>query len=139
MSTNQVINAFDLLGQGAEAPEAVRLAHGSAPALEIAWGEFRQSLWSSLRAALAWMPKRSLSNSFSGSLVEPGFPSRALVAAALWHLVFLVMPSPRQKRTPSITLSSPGRVPSRTCRFSPRTPARQNPLRAANPLNPSLP
>jgi protein TonB len=103
MSTNQVINAFDLLGQGAEAPEAVRLAHGSAPALEIAWGEFRQSLWSSLRAALAWMPKRSLSNSFSGSLVEPGFPSRALIAAALWHLVFLVMPFPRLSVTPPKT------------------------------------
>jgi TonB family protein len=97
------IDAFDLLGQGAEASEPVRLARGSAPALEIAWGNFRQSFWSSFRASLAWMPGRSPSNFFSGSLVEPGFPRRALIAAALWHLVFLVMPFPRLSVAPPKT------------------------------------
>lgn len=101
------INAFDLLGQAVPAnaapPAALPLACGKAPTLAVGWGDFRQSLWSSFRASLAWTPKRSLSNFFSNSLVEPGFPSRAVVAAALWHLVFLVMPFPRLSIAPPKT------------------------------------
>ena len=103
MSANQVINAFDLLGQTAPPAASLpplRLARGSAPALQIAWGDFRHSLWSSLRASLAWVPKRSIPHFFRSSWVEPGFPTRAVIAAALWHLVFLVMPFPRNFDAP---------------------------------------
>lgn len=106
MSANQVINAFDLLGQTAPPAASLpplRLARGSAPTLQISWGDFRQSLWSSVRASLAWVPKRSVPNFFRGSWVEPGFPSRAVIAAALWHLVFLVMPFPRVSVAPPKT------------------------------------
>jgi TonB family protein len=98
MSLNQVQNAFDLLGQ-AHAPLSSRHLPGSSePQLHVRWGDFRQSLWSSLRALFSGPRSakelRSL-GFFRDSWVERRIPVRAVVAAALWHVLLFVMPFPQ--------------------------------------------
>jgi TonB family protein len=98
MSTSQVINAFDLLGQGNEAPPpAVQLPGPGEPQLEVGWGAFRQSFSSSVFAALsrsAESRKFLTTSFFKDAWVERKFPRRALAAAALWHLVLIALPTP---------------------------------------------
>jgi TonB family protein len=97
MAANQVINAFDLLGQ-AEAPRNfARLPGGQEPKLSVGWGEFRQSLTSSLGVLVGGpiAPRKFLGGGFfKDCWVERRAPRRAVVAACLWHLVFLAMPFP---------------------------------------------
>jgi TonB family protein len=99
MSLNQASNAFDILGQAAKSIAPVHSTaglHDGSPKLDVAWGDFRQSLWSSVRALFA---RTSVSkdfwdsNYFRDCWVERRIPKRAVLAAALWHVVFLVMPS----------------------------------------------
>ncbi len=97
---SQVGRALDLLGQQATKPAAssVRLETGEGPKLDVAWGSFHQGIFSSIAAVLTWtrIPKNFLNGSFFKECwVERRIPRRALVAAALWHIVFIVMPSPR--------------------------------------------
>ena len=96
MST-QAVKALDLLGQGNAAPPVVHLRGSSEPQLEISWGEFRQSFSSSLWGALSRSKesRKFLSASFfKDAWIERKFPRRAVAAAALWHLVLVVMPTP---------------------------------------------
>jgi TonB family protein len=97
MATNQVINAFDLLGQ-AEAPqEFTRLPNGPEPKLSVAWGEFRQSLGSSVALLVGGpiAPRKFLSGGFfKDCWVDRRIPRRAVIAACLWHLAFLILPFP---------------------------------------------
>jgi TonB family protein len=99
MSLNHIADAFNLLGQQAVEPAApVRLETGGDPRLEVAWGSFHQGIGSSISAVLTWtrVPKNFLDRSFfKDCWVEGRIPRRALVAAALWHFVFIVMPSPK--------------------------------------------
>ncbi len=97
MSAIQASNAFDLLGQGDAAPAPVHLPGAREPQFEIGWGAFRQSFSSSLSGAFqrSVESRKFLSKSFfKDAWVEKRFPRRAVAAAALWHLVFLVMPKP---------------------------------------------
>ena len=98
MSTSQAINAFDLLGQGNEAPPpAVHLPGPGDPQLEVSWGTFRQSFSSSVFAALsrsAESRKFLTASFFKDAWVERKFPRRAVAAAALWHLVLIALPTP---------------------------------------------
>jgi TonB family protein len=97
MSSNQVINAFDLLGQAEVPQDFVRLDGAQEPQLHVGWGEFRQSLASSVRALVGGpsAPRRFRSGGyFKDCWVERRIPRRAVVAACLWHFVFLVMPFP---------------------------------------------
>jgi hypothetical protein len=97
MSASQVSNAFDLLGQANTAPLPVHLRGAMEPQFEISWGDFRQSFRSSLAGALtnSAESRRFLSKSFfKDAWIEKRFPRRAVAAAALWHLVFLLMPKP---------------------------------------------
>jgi len=97
MSTLQASNAFDLLGQAAAAPAPVRLPGAVEPQFEISWGAFRQSFFSSLSGALqrSVESRKFLTASFfKDAWVEKRFPRRAVAAAALWHLVFIVLPKP---------------------------------------------
>jgi TonB family protein len=91
-------SAFDLLGQ-AEAPVApVRLQEGIEPKLDVAWGSFHQGIGSSLSAVFrrSNVSKNFLAGGFfKDSWVERRIPRRALIAAALWHSVFLLMPFPQ--------------------------------------------
>src|SRR5215467_4084533 len=96
MSERQT-NPFDLLGQANANPPALHLRGAGEPQLEISWGAFRQSFSSNLSGALerSIESRKFLTASFfRDAWVEKRFPRRAIVAAALWHLVFFVMPKP---------------------------------------------
>lgn len=107
MSANQATNPFDLLGQTPQAVSPLKLSGHSAPVLEVGWGEYRQSLFSTLAALLRGpsAPRDFLSTTFfRDSWIERRIPRRALIAAALWHIAFLALPLPR--------FSGPGRNPA---------------------------
>src|SRR5262249_271947 len=96
MPTPKPANAFDLLGQSNAAPPTVHLPGRGEPQLEVSWGEFRQSFSSSVSAALSLSieSRKFLTASFfKDAWIERKFPRRAVAAAALWHLVLIVMPS----------------------------------------------
>jgi len=98
MSLNQASNAFDLLGQAEKSAASVRLKKGDGPALEVGWGSFHQGVGSSLAALFSRAPVPNnfrIGGFFKDSWVERRIPRRALVAAALWHLVFLILPFPQ--------------------------------------------
>jgi TonB family protein len=95
---SQVGRALDILGQAAAPAAPVRLKTGEGPKLDLAWGSFHQGIGSSISAILtrARVPKDFLAGSFfKDSRVERKIPRRAVVAAALWHIVFIVLPFPR--------------------------------------------
>ena len=104
MSPGQATKAaFDLLGQAEESVAPVRLEAGKAPKLDVGWGSFHQGIGSSVRAVLTWtsVPKNFLAESFfKDSWIEGKIPRRALIAAALWHFVFVVLPFPQFQAAP---------------------------------------
>ena len=76
----------------------LRLPEGRPPDLDIAWGSFHQGIGSSLKTVLSWplVPKKfSIEGFFKYCLIEGKLPRRALIAAALWHIVFFVLPYPQ--------------------------------------------
>jgi TonB family protein len=91
--------AFDLLGQATAAARApTRLQAVRPPKLDIAWGSFHQGIGSSLGVLFSKSPvprKFSIDGFFQYCWIEGRIPRRALVAAALWHIVFFVMPFPQ--------------------------------------------
>ncbi len=90
--------AYDLLGQAIKPAESVRLATGRGPKLDIAWGSFHHGMGSCVATLLrrSAVPRKFLPTGFFRDCwVERKIPRRAVVAAALWHFVFLVMPYPR--------------------------------------------
>ena len=98
MSLNQASNAFDLLGQAEKPAVPVRLKTGEGPTLQVGWGSFHQGIGSSLSILFqrTSLPKYSrIGGFFKDSWVERRIPRRALVAAALWHFVFLILPFPQ--------------------------------------------
>ena len=97
MSLEQAGNAFDLLGQAETLAVPVRLPTGDGPQLEIGWGSFHQGIGSSIGALLsrAKIPRNlALPDFFKECWIERRIPRRAVIAAALWHIVFLIMPFP---------------------------------------------
>lgn len=103
MSTDQVYNPFDLLGQEEKPATPVYLPGLTSPQLHVGWGEFRQSLSSSLLLLVAGpaAPKKFQGgNFFRDCWIEGSIPRRAVVAAALWHIVFFVFPFPSLPRGP---------------------------------------
>lgn len=104
MSLNQASNAFDLLGQATIPAAPVRLQTGEQPNLDVAWGSFHRGIGSSLAVLFkrTSVPRDFLIGGFfKDSWVERRIPRRALVAAALWHFFFLVMPSPQLPAVPT--------------------------------------
>jgi TonB family protein len=98
MSLDGLMGALDLLGQAKKPAASARLAGDQEPQLEIAWGGFHQSLGSSLKALLAgpWAPGKFLGGDyFKDCWIERRIPRRAVIAAALWHLAFLILPFPQ--------------------------------------------
>jgi TonB family protein len=100
MSLGQVNSGYNILGQGTAT--AARMAPIRPPApivfepkLDVAWGDFRQSLWSSLRALVSgpFSAGKFLGGDyFRDCWVERRMPWRAVIAAALWHVVFVLSP-----------------------------------------------
>ncbi|MBA0084457.1 MAG: hypothetical protein HRJ53_05640, partial [Acidobacteria bacterium Pan2503] len=91
--------SFGSMGQAtAVAPAPVRLPAGRAPQLNIAWGSFHQGIGSSLSVLLRKSPvpiNFSIEGFFKYCWIESKVPRRAVIAAALWHIVFFVLPYPR--------------------------------------------
>src|SRR6266478_1560271 len=102
MSLNRVFQASDLFGPAPSPAAPARPRVIKAPKLDLAWGSFHQGIGSSIAAVLTWtrVPKNFLHGSFFKECwVERRIPRRALVAAALWHFVFVLMPFPKLPAT----------------------------------------
>ena len=99
MALNQVSNPFALLGQAAAAAAPARIRPVvQPPKLDIAWGSFHQGIGSSLRALLSrtGVPRKfTIDGFFKECWIERRIPSRAIAAAALWHVFFLIAPFPK--------------------------------------------
>ena len=76
----------------------IRLPAGRPPQLDIAWGSFHGGIGSNLAVALSKSPvpkKFTIEGFFKYCWIEGKLPRRALMAAALWHIVFFVLPYPQ--------------------------------------------
>jgi TonB family protein len=83
---------------GAHAPSV-----DSGPQLGVPWGEFRQSIGSSIRALFTRTRgvTGASDNFFKDSRIERRIPRQAIVAAALWHIAFIILPPfPGMSMTP---------------------------------------
>ncbi len=97
------VNPFDLLGQNEIYPYPVSLPGQGEPKLTIAWNSFHQNFLSELAAFLRWtrIPKgQPAGNIFVDCRIQRRIPYRALLAAALWHIVFFVVPWPHLPFSP---------------------------------------
>src|SRR5262252_2503224 len=109
MSAHEANNPFDLLRlnpPSSPAPSA-ELQGVTEPQLDIDWRQFHQGLASNFAELFrrARPPEGLLSASFfKDASIERRIPSRAVFAAALWHVAFIVMPFPH--------LRSPQRNPA---------------------------
>src|SRR5260370_18723032 len=100
MEFQSVQNAIDLLGPAPPPPpppdeHAPEQKRGSVePKLEIAWRGFHQGFWSSVAALFGPSGAKDFrdASAFRESWVEGRVPKRAVIAAALWHAAFLVLP-----------------------------------------------
>jgi len=99
VSLNYVCNPFASSGHAAGVARAPLPAPAvRPPQLDMAWGSFHQGIGSSLRAIFSRsrLPKEfSAEVFFRDYRIERQIPRRAVLAAALWHIVFLVMPFPQ--------------------------------------------
>src|SRR5713226_722911 len=104
MTLERAFQASDLLGPAIRPAAPPRPQSVKAPKLDVAWGSFHQGIGTSIAAVLTWtrVPKNFPAGSlFKECWVERKIPRRALVAAALWHVVFIIMPSPRFPASPT--------------------------------------
>ncbi|HET7151058.1 MAG TPA: hypothetical protein VFI60_06575, partial [Candidatus Acidoferrum sp.] len=96
---NYMGNSLSLSGSAAAAARAsVRLPDVRPPKLDIDWGSFHQGIGSSLGAIFSRPFKvrnLSIEGFFKDCWIERRIPRRAVVAAALWHIVFFVLPYPK--------------------------------------------
>ena len=96
---SKIFQASDLFGP-APAPAASprpRLATVKPPKLDLAWGSFHQGIGSSIAALFtrSRIPKNARTSFFKECWIERRIPRRAILAAALWHIVFILMPFPQ--------------------------------------------
>jgi TonB family protein len=97
MSAHEANNPFDLLRLNPPPPPAVKLHGAAEPQLGIGWGGFHQGVFSNFAELFrrSHISKSLLSATFFKDLwIEHPIPSRAVVAAALWHVVFVILPFP---------------------------------------------
>jgi TonB family protein len=82
-------------------PTILRSAAG--PQLDVAWGAFHQGIGSSVRALFSRTEPATGAgdNYFKDSRIERRIPRQAIVAAALWHIAFIILPPfPGMSMTP---------------------------------------
>jgi TonB family protein len=98
MSRRFKVDPFDLLGQKEPFPIAVHLRGKAEPNFTIAWNSFQQDFFSEVAAFFTWtrLPKGGPPNVvFRDWRIPRSIPARAILAAALWHVVFFIVPWPR--------------------------------------------
>jgi TonB family protein len=103
MASDHFQGALNLLGQADPTPPSPDLpGHPAGPQLDVQWGDFHQGFGSSVRALFARGAAKDFagSNFFRDCWIESRIPHRAVLAAALWHVVFVAMPFPNIFRTP---------------------------------------
>jgi TonB family protein len=103
MASDHFQGALNLLGQADPTPPSLDLpSHPAGPQLEVSWGDFHQGFGSSVRALFTRGAAKDFagSNFFRDCWIESRIPRRAVLAAALWHVVFVAMPFPNIFRTP---------------------------------------
>jgi TonB family protein len=97
MSQRFQVDPFDLLGQNEIYPIPVHIGGGGEPKLSIAWNSFHQNFFSELLAFFQWTRLAKGADGadvFRDCRVQRSIPARAIFAAALWHIVFFVVPWP---------------------------------------------
>jgi len=97
MSRRFQVDPFDLLGQAEPFPIPVTLCGAGQPELSIAWSSFHQNFFSELGTFFRWtrVPKGAGDDTvFRDCRVQRSIPAKAITAAALWHVVFFVVPWP---------------------------------------------
>lgn len=96
---NYMSNSLGLSGSAAAVARApIRPPEVRPPKLDIDWGSFHQGIGSSLGAIFSRPFKvrnLSIEGFFKDCWIERRIPRRAVVAAALWHIVFFVLPYPK--------------------------------------------
>jgi TonB family protein len=104
MATDHFQGALNLLGQttAPSVPLEDLPGHPAGPQLEVSWGAFHQGFGSSVRALFTRGAAKDFvsGNFFKDCWVEGRIPRRAVLAAALWHIVFVAMPFPNVSLTP---------------------------------------
>jgi TonB family protein len=92
------VDPFDLLGQNEIYPIAVYLPGMGQPKLSIEWNSFHYNFFSELWAFLKWTPVPKgdpADNIFIDCRIQRRMPYRAVLAAALWHVVLFIVPWPQ--------------------------------------------
>ena len=94
MTSHPFQGALNLLGQTSTPLVSPSLPGELAPQLEVSWGGFHQGIFSSVRALFARAASKEFLSAgfFKDCWIERRVPRRALVAAALWHIAFFVLP-----------------------------------------------
>ena len=103
MSTAFHVDPYDLLGQAELYPPHIFLPGEAQPKLEIAWGSFHQGFLSNVAASFQrthLLKTDPLTLVFRDCNVERTFPRRALLAAALLHVAFVIFPWPKPPVVP---------------------------------------
>ena len=110
MSSKWASRAFDLLGQSERPRFRARLHGGPGPRLEIPWGGFHQSFWSSILVVIGGtIPPKDFRGGrlFRDCWIERRAPRRAVVVAALWHIALLILPFPELPARPRRATEQP--------------------------------
>jgi protein TonB len=95
MTSDRFQGALNLLGQTSSTPLVSPSLGGELePQLNVPWGDFHQGVFSSVRALFARAASKEFLSAgfFKDCWIERRVPRRALVAAALWHIAFVVLP-----------------------------------------------
>jgi TonB family protein len=103
MSFGQASNSLSLLGQQGAFVARKESPSTAGPQFEVRWNSFHQSLGSSIHALFTGPSPRKhfvSKNIFRDCSVEGRIPRAAVIAAALWHIVFLLAPWPDLPATP---------------------------------------
>jgi TonB family protein len=91
------VDPFNLLGQKESFPIAVHLTGTGEPKLSIEWNSFHQNFLSGIPVFFRWarIPKDAPAiDVFRDCRIQRRMPYRAVLAAALWHIVFFMVPWP---------------------------------------------
>jgi len=94
MTSDYFQGALNLLGQASTPLVSPSLPGDLEPRLVVPWGGFHQGILSSVRTLFTGAASKEFLSGgfFKDCWIERRVPRRALVAAALWHIAFVVLP-----------------------------------------------